>query len=826
MSTLQKSGKKTVEEKFREAQRQQQEAIKKHLVADYESSSEEDELESESILCSVLQSYSQLGGCSDDLGRTQRFLEDAFQSGAAICLICIGSVKRTEAIWNCLSCFCFMHLSCIQRWARDSVSLNKEGSSHWPCPKCRHEYASSDIPNRYKCFCGHTEDPVFHPWLVPHSCGETCGKALQPLCGHDCLLLCHPGPCPPCPKMVRNTCYCTKSALKPRRCSQKTWSCGKLCGAKLSCQKHSCTRVCHAGPCPPCLETSLQSCECGSEKQIRSCASPVWQCYKVCKKPLSCGYHSCERQCHKDSCGPCPLEAPRTCPCGKSHYTLPCTQETPTCGDTCGLLLQCGAHHCSRRCHRDNCGTCLEVVSKPCRCGLHTKEQPCKKEFLCESKCRRTKNCGRHQCNRKCCDGNCPPCEKPCSRTLACGTHKCASVCHRGQCYPCPLTAEIKCRCSKTVLSVPCGRQKHTKPPRCTKPCRLPPKCHHPTQKPHRCHFGDCPQCQQMCGRIHEICKHSCPEMCHSAVLVKIESIKKPIGPWEKQAAQFEIRDLSCPDCKVPVPVTCLGGHDTSNWPCYLSKPSSCQRSCGRMLKCGNHMCSRPCHVVEGSSPPTEAGDSCETCEEGCLLPRPEGCTHRCPRPCHPAPCEPCRSLMKLRCHCGLNQLFVRCVEWTTASTETKDSLQSCGNQCPKNFQCGHRCRANCHSGECPDYELCQKKVKLFCKCHRIRREISCALVRENKTKVECDAECFQKNSEKLKAKELQLLELRREEERRNQEELERFQKKFGPHKKNRNRRQTENDSGNVKSSKTVWILGIVVVALSLFVTFNWNNFL
>lgn len=80
---------------------------------------------------------------------------------------------------------------------------------------------------------------------------------------------------------------------------------------------------------------------------------------------------------------------------------------------------------------------------------------------------------------------------------------------------------------------------------------RLPPKCHHPTQKPHRCHFGDCPQCQQMCGRIHEICKHSCPEMCHSAVLVKIESIKKPIGPWEKQAAQFEIRDLSCPDCKV-----------------------------------------------------------------------------------------------------------------------------------------------------------------------------------------------------------------------------------------------------------------------------------
>jgi hypothetical protein len=47
---------------------------------------------------SVLQLYSQVGGRSEDLGRTQRFLEDAFQSGAASCLICIGSVKRNDAV--------------------------------------------------------------------------------------------------------------------------------------------------------------------------------------------------------------------------------------------------------------------------------------------------------------------------------------------------------------------------------------------------------------------------------------------------------------------------------------------------------------------------------------------------------------------------------------------------------------------------------------------------------------------------------------------------------------------------------------------------------
>ena len=50
------------------------------------------------ITGSVLQLYSQIGGKSEDLGRTQRFLEDAFQSGAATCLICIGSVKRNDAV--------------------------------------------------------------------------------------------------------------------------------------------------------------------------------------------------------------------------------------------------------------------------------------------------------------------------------------------------------------------------------------------------------------------------------------------------------------------------------------------------------------------------------------------------------------------------------------------------------------------------------------------------------------------------------------------------------------------------------------------------------
>lgn len=65
----------------------------------------------------------------------------------------------------------------------------------------------------------------------------------------------------------------------------------------------------------------------------------------------------------------------------------------------------------------------------------------------------------------------CPPCEKPCGKTLTCGNHKCPSVCHRGQCYPCPQVAQVKCRCGGTSITVPCGRQKKTKPPKCNKLC-------------------------------------------------------------------------------------------------------------------------------------------------------------------------------------------------------------------------------------------------------------------------------------------------------------------------------------------------------------------
>ncbi|KAJ4431885.1 hypothetical protein ANN_20491 [Periplaneta americana] len=438
------------------------------------------------------------------------------------------------------------------------------------------------------------------------------------------------------------------------------------------------------------------------------------------------------------------------------------------------------------------CLRCLAMVTKKCRCGLHSKELPCQKEFLCETKCKRMKECMRHPCNRKCCDGNCPPCEKPCGRTLRCGNHKCSSVCHLGPCYPCPLTAEVKCHCGLTVLTVPCGRKKQTRPPRCNKPCRIEPDCHHPNRERHNCHFGECPPCRQICAKALEPCKHSCPAPCHSAVWVKVEEDRKPVGPWDVVQPQLEMKALPCPNCQVPMPVTCLGGHETCNWPCCVAKPSSCQRECGRLLLCGNHTCTLACHTVEGAPDEVKAGKNCEQCESGCTKPRPVGCTHTCLKPCHPGDCLPCSQMLRVHCHCNLNQLYVRCSEWTSPDAEKKLTLQSCGNQCPKNFPCGHRCRATCHPGDCPDPDKCRKKVKLTCPCRRLKKEFPCDIVRANQTIVECDDVCKQKKEEEFMIKEQERLKKQLEEERRNQEEVEKFQKKFQARKKHRERRQHE----------------------------------
>lgn len=241
----------------------------------------------------------------------------------------------------------------------------------------------------------------------------------------------------------------------------------------LACGIHKCQEICHeSDKCPPCTKKSKQKCQCGGEIAERNCYQLMWQCKKVCGKILSCGNHQCKKVCHTGECGECPLGLPRTCPCGKTKSIAPCSEIIDSCGDTCQKVLACGQHYCTMRCHKGECSPCLTIIEKKCRCGLHSKELPCSKTFTCETKCKQLKECGKHLCSKKCCDGQCSSCDKICNKTLSCRKHKCKSICHDGPCYPCDLKSQVKCRCGSTSITVPCGRERKTKPPKCRQPCR------------------------------------------------------------------------------------------------------------------------------------------------------------------------------------------------------------------------------------------------------------------------------------------------------------------------------------------------------------------
>ncbi|KAG8231256.1 hypothetical protein J437_LFUL011110 [Ladona fulva] len=779
----------------------------------YSSSEEEDDdNNSDDILGKVLQTYAQLGGASHDLGRTQLFLEEVFQSGSATCLICISTVGKNEAIWNCCLCYCFFHLNCLQRWAQESIMhqkraleeqpLNTAPDFCWSCPKCRHMYPESEIPSKYLCFCGKRVDPPpYSGWHVPHSCGETCGRELTPSCGHSCPLLCHPGPCPPCPRQVTVSCQCGRQPPKAVRCSGKVWSCGQPCRKVLPCN-NSQLRIKDNAPVGRGRGKFLQHLNDTKEARVGKDEEP----------------HLCLEICHSGPCMPCPRKSLQPCRCGKESTMRPCSE----------MDWQC----------------------------------------------------------KQCCDGHCPPCDKICSKMLSCGKHRCPAPCHRGPCYPCPLMVTISCPCKSTSIKVPCGQERRIKGDakrnkgvivKCRKPCKLPSQCQHPP-RPHTCHSGECPSCRDICGIVREgSCGHACSAKCHTSVWVKeeVEAPKKPAGPWEKpQDPKIVKKCLPCPPCTTRVEVICLGGHEKSFQPCHSASPYCCGRECGRLLPCTTHSCTFPCHHVKGGSKdlehePALAGKNCEPCNNPCLKPRPNGCSHACPLgKCHPGDCPSCKQNMKQKCHCGLSPaMFIECRKWVAALEEDSkaekgnskeqsciEKLLSCGNQCPKLLSCGHRCEITCHSGPCPADVLdgksggeviqCTQKVRVTCPCGLLKQRRICKDVhafgsddsakgkKDSKSLVllECNEECKLRKEEVTRAREESAERKRKEEERRNAEELEKFKlKQEGRRGRTRRRRDREDleDDGNIFRRHWIMIsimLSIAAVGIAVFMLTETNS--
>ena len=147
---------------------------------------------------------------------------------------------------------------------------------------------------------------------------------------------------------------------------------------------------------------------------------------------------------------------------------------------------------------------------------------------------------------------------------------------------------------------------------------------------------------------------------------------------------------------------------------------------------------------------------------------RPEGCEHECSiGQCHPGECPECKKLIKLKCNCGGNVVYVECFKWnSTKSKKERAALQSCQVPCGLNMSCGHQCSFICHSGACSNPNECLAKVTLRCKCKTLKKSFICSQMNneevvldkksnEMKKILKCGPKCEEKKQSQLNKNEL-----------------------------------------------------------------------
>lgn len=622
------------------------------------------------------------------------------------CVICTNEVLPNSRIWSCSICWTVSHMSCVRKWYTNQMKKPEQpgaqAPSGWRCPGCNSSMAEE--PSIYHCWCGKEVNPTSIPGLPPHSCGQTCSKP-RSTCPHPCSsMVCHAGPCPPCEMMGPSIpCFCGKD-ISTKRCGETDyangWSCQEVCGDLLPCGEHECSRLCHSGLCGSCEIPIPSLCYCGKEFREISCErrgdridsfnhgqvkdspetlgaeaegpgeawfSGSFTCEAECGRMYDCGQHRCEKSCHTqdEKVTHCPFSADMVthCPCGKTPLSellgqprQACSDTIPNCHKRCDKALPCG-HRCQNGCHDSACPPCMQYMDVTCRCGRTTSKTVCHQGFLqvpeCMRVCRAQLNCGRHLHDLHCCAGEKKAiariaakrkkknlgtsneevepehiCIRQCGRLLKCGKHDCQQLCHSGPCASCPeaIFEEISCHCGRTVLQPPqpCG----TRPPECRFDCVRDRTCGHPRVS-HNCHPDDKP----------------------------------------------------CPACPFLVEKTCICGKQTlKNQPCWFEEPR-CGTICGKKLKCGTHLCTKPCHRPGECE---DAGIRGSHCSQPCLKVR-KSCDHVDTDQCHaPSACnedKSCQAKTFITCECQHRKQEVRCLASKSNPWPERPSLK-CDDEC------------------------------------------------------------------------------------------------------------------------------------------------
>ncbi|KJH41941.1 NF-X1 type zinc finger [Dictyocaulus viviparus] len=233
----------------------------------------------------------------------------------------------------------------------------------------------------------------------------------------------------------------------------------------------------------------------------------------------------------------------------------------------------------------------------------------------------------------------------------------------------------------------------HDTPHSCGDICgnKRAPNCTHPCNE--LCHPGPCPECPVMitrscnCGNIQKTIR------CGSVVEIKCDKVCDRLLGCGVHRCVRVCHDGECGQCEVVVQQSCFCGSSSREMLCWEKgnvDNYSCGCNCTGMYKCGVHRCTRKCHMTD------EFG-------------------------CGPCPYSPERIS---HCPCGRCSLEELKLERLSCS----DPIPTCKNVCGKVLECGsagnnHRCRALCHTGECPP---CKLNTCVICRCKQMRRTLTC----------------------------------------------------------------------------------------------------
>lgn len=126
----------------------------------------------------------------------------------------------------------------------------------------------------------------------------------------------------------------------------------------------------------------------------------------------------------------------------------------------------------------------------------------------------------------------------------------------------------------------------------------------------------------------------------------------------------------------------------------------------------------------------------------------------------------------------------------------------------------------DCHPEACKGAEKCNKKVKIWCKCKRLKKDFSCLAVRSGEATVKCDSICEEKKRERIQAQEAEMAKKRKEEELRNQREVEKFERKFKPKRKCKDKNNDEPHAGETRFNYLMWLGILLAIIVACLVTF------